>query len=69
MDLYKNARHYYEFKQEGKVVATIDRTFVDDIAVKLPCGYFQRFWADFTDEQAVIEILKMKEKKIISLIE
>ncbi len=61
-------RDFYEFKTVGgKVIAMIDRTFADDIAVKLPCGYYQRFWADYTDKQAVKVIRKMKRDGIKSI--
>ncbi len=60
-------RIYYGFKKDGKVIAMINRTFADAISVKLPCGYHQRFWADYTDEKAVNTIIKMKEEGITSL--
>ena len=58
--------NYYDFKIDNKIVASIDRSYADAIYVELPCGYSQRFWADFTDEQAVDQTKLMKKKKIKS---
>lgn len=49
------------------ILATIDRTYADVIDVKLPCGYRQKFWVDFTDQQAYKQLLKMKEEGIESI--
>lgn len=59
-------RKYYPYFKEGVEVCQIDRTFSDEIAVRLPCGYFQRFWYDYTDSEAYEAILKMKEENFPS---
>lgn len=61
----KNTYHLFE-GETTKVKATIDRTFADTIDVKLPCGYRQRFWVDFTDAQAYEQLIKMKAEGITS---
>ncbi len=59
-------RDYYDFERDGKVVAEIDKTYADEISVKLPCGYHQRFWMDYSDEEAVKVCEKMKADGIES---
>lgn len=61
-----NTTYIYEPGTEN-VLATIDRTYADTIDVKLSCGYRQKFWVDFTDQQAYEQILKMKKEGIESI--
>jgi len=65
MDLFEKERDYKEVKIKGKI-GFIDRTFSDDIAVKLPCGYLQRFWANYSDEKALEVTNQMKSEGIES---
>lgn len=46
--------------QHDKDVCTIDRSYADTIGVVLPCGYKQRFWMEFTDNQAIEQCKLMK---------
>lgn len=68
-DLLPNiTRNYYEYKPDGEIVAFIDRTYVDEIVIVLPCGYFQRFWIDCTDKQALTRVENMKQEGFKSAI-
>lgn len=67
MDLFEEQRNYKEIHGNKKVLGYIDRTFSDDIAVKLPCGYMQRFWHDLTDSEALRRCIKMKSLGIESI--
>ena len=66
MDLYKNERNFYPVKKDGEIIAEIDRTFAYEIAVKLPCGYFMKFWLEFSDEKAIEICKRMKRDGIAS---
>lgn len=66
MDIYESERNYKPFLENGKEVAKIDRTFSDDISVKLSCGYCQRFWIGVSDTEAVSRIRSMKKSGITS---
>ncbi len=60
MDLYEKERNFKEVNINDKLRGYVDRTFNDDIAVKLPCGYMQRFWTDGSDEEKINKTEQMK---------
>lgn len=64
MDLYEGQRNYQPFFKDGKEIAQIDRTFSDDVSVKLSCGYYARFWMNLTNEEAVKRAIKLKNLKL-----
>jgi len=67
MEHIENKRDYYPVKDNDKfLIAEIDRTYADDISVRLPCGYLQRFWVDITDTEAIARCEEMKRLKIES---
>ncbi|WP_272152182.1 hypothetical protein [Tenacibaculum aiptasiae] len=56
------------YLENGKELAKIDRCS-KDILVKLPCGYYQRFWANITDKEAVSRTIKMKSLEPVNKME
>ena len=68
---YKNTsemkRYFKEVRINGKIRGYVDRTFADEIYVKLPCGYSQRFWTDGSDESKVLTTEHMKAFGIESI--
>ncbi len=60
MALFEKGRNYKEVKMNDKVRGYIDKTFSDEISVKLPCGYKQRFWRDGSDEAKILTTEYMK---------
>jgi hypothetical protein len=65
-DPMKIHRKYYEYKPDGLIEAYIDRTYADEVAIILPCGYFQRLWIDCTDKEALKRVENMKKEGIKS---
>ncbi len=53
-------RSYYQVYDGSVFIGSVDRTFADDIAVILPCGYSQRFWIDCSDKEAIARCNEMK---------
>jgi len=59
-NLFEKGRDYKEVKINDEIRGYVDRTFADDISVKLPCGYKQRFWIDGSDESKILVTEYMK---------